>query len=242
LAIEEQFYLIWPLLLSLALRFKFSRRAIVFTLILATLSIVLHRRMLTEYGEVTRRLYYATDTRADALLTGCLVALLLSWKLIPQTRWFRPDMNALAITGALFVIFLAGTADMALQSLYLGWFTLIALAIGVNLIVLMLWPPAWALQLLRTPPLAWLGRISYGVYLWHYPMRSFICPDLEGSSTWRILLTAMVSIGIATLSFYLIEKRFLALKDRFARTQLKGNEVGQVEAAGAKQLNHAGAF
>src|SRR6185369_8662891 len=57
LAIEEQFYLVWPLLLGLALRFKVSRRAIVYGLILAILSIALHRRMLTEDGFAIRRLY-----------------------------------------------------------------------------------------------------------------------------------------------------------------------------------------
>jgi peptidoglycan/LPS O-acetylase OafA/YrhL len=241
LAIEEQFYLVWPLLLSLALRFKLSRRTIVCTLILAILAIALHRRMLTEYGAVIRRLYYATDTRADALLIGCLVALLLSWRFIPQTRWFRPVINAVAITGALFVIYLATTADTALLSLYLGWFTLVALAIGLNLIVLMLWPPAWALQLLRTQPLAWFGRISYALYLWHYPVRAFICPDNGARSIWRVLLTAIISVGIAALSFYLIEKRFLRLKDRFARTQLKGTEVVQVKTGGDEQIIHAGA-
>jgi len=242
LAIEEQFYLVWPLLLGLALRFKVSRRAIVCGLILAILSIALHRRILTEDGFAIRRLYYATDTRADALLIGCLVALLLSWRLIPQSRWFRPVINAVAITGALFVIYLAGTADMPLLSLYLGWFTLVALAIGVNLIVLMLWPPAWALQLLRTEPLVWFGRISYGVYLWHYPVRIFICPDDENSSISRVLLTAFVSIGIAALSFYLIEKRFLSLKDRFARTPLKKKGVVPIAAAGEEYLNQVGAL
>jgi peptidoglycan/LPS O-acetylase OafA/YrhL len=54
-------------------------------------------------------------------------------------------------------------------------------------------------------------------------------------------LTAIISVGIAALSFYLIENRFLRLKDRFARTQLKGTEVVQVKSAGGEQIIPAGA-
>ena len=74
LAIEEQFYLTWPLLLSLALRFKLGRRWMIYILVLIIAFVPLHRKLLAEQGASIFRLYYSSDTRADALLIGCLVA------------------------------------------------------------------------------------------------------------------------------------------------------------------------
>ena len=221
LAIEEQFYLVWPLALSIAFRFKVPRRVIVYTVILAIVSVTLHRQSLVEGGALMRRLYYATDTRADALLVGCLVALLLGWNLIPHNRIVRLGVSVIAAGGFVLVAYMATAARMVDPNLYKSLFTMIEVAIGAVLIVLMLWPPGWALVVLRLPPLAWIGRISYGVYLWHWPIREMLCPDVYASSPWRLIATAILSVTVAALSFYFVETPFLRLKEKFARATAK---------------------
>lgn len=216
LAIEEQFYLVWPILLSLALKLRLSRRTILITLVLAVVAVAIHRRTLFASGAVVTRLYYATDTRADALLIGCLTALVLSWNLVPRSEYLRPVMRAIALVAAAFVGYLAATSAMQDAVLYRGFFTLVSLAIGTVLIVLMLWPSRSVLWLLRFPPLRWIGRVSYGLYLWHWPVREFVCPDITKCSTPRIFAAAVIAIAITALSFYFIEKPFLRLKQRFA--------------------------
>jgi peptidoglycan/LPS O-acetylase OafA/YrhL len=161
-------------------------------------------------------MYYGTDTRADALLIGCLVALLLSWGLLPQTDLFRRAMKTLAVLGTVFIAYLVLTITQENPNLYRGFATLVPLGVGAILIMLMLWPPAYVLVLLRLSPLRWVGRISYGLYLWHYPIRVFVCPDDHPCSGRHVLIPAAVAFAVTCLSFYLVEKPFLRMKKHFA--------------------------
>jgi peptidoglycan/LPS O-acetylase OafA/YrhL len=133
LAIEEQFYLLWPLLLILLLKLRMRRRMISLLIVLAIVAIALHRKILMEGGARIERMYYATDTRADALLIGCLVALLLSWNMLPQSDLFRGLMKILAILGCLTILTLAVTTTSQDLFLYAGGFTVVSLSVGGNL-------------------------------------------------------------------------------------------------------------
>ena len=217
LAIEEQFYLTWPLLLSLALRFKLGRRWILYILALLISLISLYRKILVDQGSNILRLYYSSDTHADGLLIGCLVGLLISWNLLPYNRKLEISMKFLVAVGVIFVGYLVGTASWENLMLYQrGGYTLVASSIGLLLVVLVVWPPKFALLVLRFVPLVWIGRISYGLYLWHWPVRWFIYPK-NGlpASVGQLLFVLVLSLSLTTLSYYFVEKPFLRLKKRF---------------------------
>lgn len=216
LAVEEQFYLFWPLLLLLLLKLKLSRRWLLSLLVLGIVAVGVHRLLLWEAGATVRRLYYATDTHADGLLLGCVAAGILSGSLVPQARWFKAASKLLGFVAAVFVIYFALYVQHESGWLYAWGDSLEAFAIAVALVVLLIWPTMRVAALFRFRPLTWIGRISYGLYLWHWPVRGFVFKSAEPSSK-QVVVAVVLSFTIATLSFYLVERPFLAWKKRFSQ-------------------------
>ncbi len=125
-----------------------------------------------------------------------------------------------AILALIFFGFMVGTESWADPMLYRrGGYTLVALSIGVILLVLIVWPPKVALSFLRFKPLVWIGRVSYGLYLWHWPIRELIYPKngLPASAT-QLMTVVILSLSLTTLSYHFVEKPFLRWKKRFSST------------------------
>ena len=188
LAIEEQFYLFWPLTLCFLLKKKLGRPWIILVIVCGLLVIVLHRSWLLKSGVPFRRLYYATDTRADSLMCGCLIGCLVSWGLMPKSRRFETCLKFLAVVGALFLGYLVLTFKSNNPLLFRGVFTLATLAITFVLAALVLWPGSPLFLILKFSPLVWIGRISYGLYLWHWPVRGFVFGSTTEPSFGRIVV------------------------------------------------------
>jgi len=218
LAIEEQFYLLWPLILRLVLRSGISRRGLLYVLTLSVAGVVLYRSLLLNLGASITRLYYASDTRADALLIGCLIAILLAVDPFPKNRKFEFCIKLFAAVAFVFLAFMALRStwiDLVLYQAML--FTIIPLSAAVILLVLIKWPPRTAVRALRFAPLVWIGRVSYGLYLWHWPVRWFVYGrQTLPTSIAQLLAAVFLSLALTTLSYYFIEKPFLRLKHRFS--------------------------
>ncbi len=209
LAIEEQFYLVFPLIVVTTLtRTKGDRKGL--TIVVAALGVVsaLLAAVLFHPGEDPARVYYGTDTRAVELLVGALLAICLTGR----HRLERPRTQRLVAAlgaGALLTLVTAWlVVDQGDGLLYRGGLTLHALlvvtVIGAALV------PGPVRSALSVRPLRALGLISYGAYLYHWPIFLWLDPartGLDGAALFGLRLS--VTVAVATLSWYYLEQPIL---------------------------------
>ena len=224
---EEQFYLLWPVLLSTLLTLRVRRRWIVGFVLLGVIAPALLRVAIWTGVESVRRLYMCTHTRLDGLAAGCLVALMTAWGVRPTSRWARLGLRATAWAAVAVLASFVLNASSSSRSMYHGGFTVVSVC-AAALIAALVWSPPPLLALtLEAAPLAWVGRISYGVYLWHIPVFLAVSnrlPFKEGPT--RAVLIWAASLAAGALSHYSVERPFLRLKDRLDR----GRERAVMEA------------
>jgi len=208
LAIEEQFYFVWPV--CLVLFFGLRRRTAPTVAILVTvIAIIAFRRAyLWDHGTPWLLLYTRLATRGDALLVGCVLAQLWVRRKLPKRGVELAGWVALAYF--LYVV-RVGVSD---SFLYRGGYTLIAVAIGVILLAVL--ETNWAVnRFLTLSPLRAIGRVSYGLYIWHFPI--FFGVGRYGGSWWSPV-EALVAVGLLAVatcaSWFLVERPFLRWKDR----------------------------
>jgi peptidoglycan/LPS O-acetylase OafA/YrhL len=211
LSIAEQFYLLWPVLFFVCLLVKLKRTHIIAGLVLVVLSIMLHRYSLWRSGAELNRLYYGTDTRADAPLLGCLMAMIPRWKLSVSRK---PYFQIGVLLAVLCLIGLVLTTHFTDQFLYQGGYTAIAVLSGVVTWSVANEPPRLLSACLEWYPLRWFGKISYGLYLWHWLLlKTVSLYYLVGyCDPWARFVLA---VGVSALSFYVVERPFNKLKTRF---------------------------
>ena len=207
LAVEEQFYLVWPLVFAAGIRLFGRQRLLIGVLAGALGSTVLMAVLFNPAVDPTR-VYYGTDTRASGLLLGVALALVWQpWRLRPDVP--APARAALDGAGALALVGLG--VVMATYSefsawLYRGGFAITGV-LTVVVIAALVHPAARIGAVVGVAPLRWIGKRSYGIYLWHWPVFMLTRPDAD--VTWPgwvlVAVRLVLTFGIAELSFRYVE-------------------------------------
>lgn len=226
LAVEEQFYLLWPLLLATGLTFWSRRRVLVATLLGVVLSALL-MAVLFRPDVDPSRVYYGTDTRAMGLLVGAALAFL--W--VPgrgsgsaaggrpsRRRWVRRLQHRWGWTTPFFidvagVAALAGLVVFCLRLgefqpfLYRGGFIVVDLLTAALILVVAHPRARLGSGLLGREPLRWVGLRSYGIYLWHWPVFMVTRPQLDVPFDGIPLLALRLALTLvlAELSYRFVE-------------------------------------
>jgi peptidoglycan/LPS O-acetylase OafA/YrhL len=208
LSIEEQFYLVWPLLLLLLLSRLAGRLIDVakVTGLLAVASFVL-MAILAHPGLDNTRAYEGTDTRVGELLVGAALALVYRpsriRELPPTGVRIAVDGVGLAALGVM--LWMIVSTSFYSPSLYRGGFLLLALATAL-VVAVVSYPGSRLGSALGIGPLRWVGERSYGIYLWHMPVVAFTPPSLlDGVSVPLVGLQVTLTLALAALSWRLLE-------------------------------------
>jgi peptidoglycan/LPS O-acetylase OafA/YrhL len=213
LAIEEQFYLVWPLLVGTVFTVRRPLKFIVIAISAVIVLVVVWRASLWKDGTTLFDLdyiYMRTDTRADTILVGALAANL--W--MRGVSFPRKALSALAWIAAAFIAACVLFIPYWQGFYYKGGFTIVAIAAAVVLLSVVQAPNALA-RSLQWSALRSVGRVSYGLYLWHLPV--FVAVHRYGSdwSPLAQLLVALAITAVATwVSWHYVETPFLRLKTR----------------------------
>jgi peptidoglycan/LPS O-acetylase OafA/YrhL len=164
------------------------------------------------------RLTVSLDTRADSLMLGALVAIAVTSKLMPVTVWFRGLITGVSLVSVPGILFLGIFRPLAPMMVYAGWL-LASMLVAVLILHLVVNPTGLIHRWFANPLLVYIGRISYSLYVWHFPLlkvldRYAIAPLAHNWLYWT------GTIAAALVSYYFIEQPCLRLKRRFQTAKL----------------------
>ena len=240
LAVEEQFYMIWPLILFL---FKDVRKLIPVTIILSAGALLLRAVIVLRHGNLPA-LYTFTLTRADSLMIGALLSLLLTRSTETRKATLRAARFVLPIVLLIMIAMKQATGEFSPGAPVTAVFGYSLLAIFFSCFIAIAIDFKPVRSTMSNPVLRWFGKYSYGIYVFHpifFASGLAILPGLlakngkAGPPTMLLItfLGTLASLLLAFASFHLYEKRFLALKGllkyRFAQPPAKSVDLAPSE-------------
>jgi peptidoglycan/LPS O-acetylase OafA/YrhL len=240
LAIEEQFYLLWPVALIFVVR-RWGFRAggwLAAGLIVASAS---DCTILWATGASVARTSAGLDVRVDVLMVGCALGVAATAGWLPEG--IRRAGASLAMAGAVAVV-----AVMTVAKYDQGWLatpglTVFAAAVGWVILGVVVDPHSSLAKLLAHPVLTHIGRISYGLYLWHYPVFGLGLPQLRSlPHPLAALVVFVTAFAAAELSHRVVERPFLDRKRRFEAGRLPDTTPLPVPNGALQRVGNDGAF
>ncbi len=234
LAIEEQFYILWPVTLLLILRLKSRSRMLALTCAII-IALASYRAYRTITGADVFVVYNHLEARLDTILAGCALALALG-----RGGPFVGKRGA-DILGAVSMAVLAGAVYYFRWRdplTYVAALPLVALSsVGI---ILNLIGGGFLSRLFENRFLIYTGRISYGLYLWHYPVFRYLRAAYHMNAKLIFVLGGIIAYCLAVISFTVVERPFLRLKRRFGGRASEGAAAGagsfksEVDISGSK--------
>ena len=244
LSVEEQFYLVWPALVTLVFAFRPKLRTVGWLLVAAVIAVTVERAFFVATlslpagvhdGNVVaqhleRIVGIRTDLRADTLLLGALAAVLL------HSGW-RPNRFVLHVASAFFAAFIvaAWVVQPDARWMYAWGFTVVDAGVALMCVAVLdrRWLPG---HLLRSPPFPWIGRLSYALYLWHPPVFVAVVTQApEWPVGVKLVAGWAITFGFAIVSYYCVETPFLRLKGRLSSSAHGPEKAAQTAEPAASQ-------
>ncbi|HTZ10587.1 MAG TPA: acyltransferase, partial [Acidimicrobiales bacterium] len=216
LAIEEQFYIVWPVVVLVVMRARGGDtarglRTLLAVSVAGALGSALEMALLFTPGTDPTRVYFGTDTHAQCLLVGTALASGLAlWRRRGDAELPDRARRALAVAGVAGV----GVCAWAWSQLqygqtfvFRGGFLLVSLSVAAVILSAVLVPAGVLARALAWAPLRYLGRISYGMYLWHFPLDVALTSTRVGlTGVPLFLVRSAVTVAVSTASFYAVER------------------------------------
>lgn len=212
LAVEAQFYLLWPLILLLVLKYFGKKIIPAAALVIAAISgiALMFVSLQIDAGNTSKvsHIYFGTDTHSIGLFLGA--ALAVSW--IPQnfnlqvSRRAQDFIDAIGVCGFLGILATFALIDESDPTLYRIAFPLAGL-FGTAILISIVHPASRFAPLLRNKVLLWIGERSYAIYLWHWVIFQILRPqvDIDGEGWALFLLRILLVLAMADISLRLVE-------------------------------------